>query len=58
MREERIRGRRWIDTSYYVSVQFSLVAQSCPTLCDPTDYSTSGFPVHRQLLELTKTHVQ
>ena len=30
MREERIRGRRWIDTSYYVSVQFSLVAQSCP----------------------------
>ena len=35
----------------------SSVAQSCPTLCDPTDYSTPGFPVHRQLPELTQTHV-
>ena len=33
------------------------VAQSCLTLCDPTDCSTSGFPVHHQLLELTQTHV-
>ena len=37
--------------------QFSSVAQLCPTLCDPMDYSTSGFPVHHQLLELTQTHV-
>ena len=37
--------------------QFSSVAQSCPTLCDPMDYSTPGFPVHHQLLELTQTHV-
>ena len=36
--------------------QFSSVAQSCPTLCDPMDYSTSGFPVHRQLPELAQTH--
>ena len=39
------------------SVQFSSVAQSCPTLCDPMDYSTPGFPVHRQLSELAPTHV-
>ena len=39
------------------SVQFSSVAQSCPTLCDPMDYSTPGFPVHHQLPELTQTHV-
>ena len=31
--------------------------QSCPTLCDPMDYSTPDFPVHRQLLEFTQTHV-
>ena len=35
----------------------SSVAQSCPTLCDPMDCSTLGFPVHHQLLELTQTHV-
>ena len=28
------------------SVQFSLVAQSCPTLCDPMNCSTPGLPVH------------
>ena len=36
--------------------QFSSVAQSCPTLCDPMDYSTPGFPVHHRLLEFTQTH--
>ena len=36
---------------------FSSVAQSCPTLCDPMDYSTPGFPVHHQLPELAQTHV-
>jgi len=30
---------------------------SCPTLCNPMDYSTPGFPVHHQLLELAQTHV-
>ena len=40
-----------------VSVQFSSVAQSCLTLCDPMDWSTPGLPVHHQLLELTQTHV-
>ena len=39
-----------------VSVQFSSVNQSCPILCNPMDYSTPGFPVHHQLLELTQMH--
>ena len=34
------------------------VAKSCPTLPDPMDCSTPGFPVHHQLLELAQTHVQ
>ena len=33
------------------------VTQSCPTLCDPMDYSTPGLPVHHQPPELTQTHV-
>ena len=37
--------------------QFSSVAQSCLTLCDPMDCSTPGLPVHHQLPELTRTHV-
>ena len=39
------------------SVQFSSVAQSCPTLCDPMNHSTPGLPVHHQLQEFTQTHV-
>ena len=35
------------------SVQFSSVAQSCLTLCDPMDCSTPGLPVHNQLPEFT-----
>ena len=41
----------------FVLSQFSSVAQSCLTLCDPTDCGTPGFPVHHQLLELTQTYV-
>ena len=37
--------------------QFSSIAQSCLTLCDPMDCSTTGFLVHLQLQELTQTHV-
>ena len=37
--------------------QFSSVAQSLLTLCDPMDCSTSGFPVHHQLPELAQTHL-
>ena len=39
------------------SVQFSSVAQSCPSLCDPMNHSTPGLPVHHQLPEFTQTHV-
>ena len=44
-------------TFYKYSVQFSSVAQSCPTLSDPMNNSTPGLPVHHQLLEFTQTHV-
>ena len=40
-----------------LQVQFSSVAQSCPTLCDPMNHSTQGLPVHHQLPEFTQTHV-
>ena len=38
-------------------VHFSLVAQSCPTLCDPMNCSTPGLPVHHQIPQFTQTHV-
>ena len=41
---------------YSKSQQFSSVAQSCPTLCDPMNHSTPVLPVHHQLLEFTQTH--
>ena len=37
--------------------QFSSVAQSCPTLCNPMNRSTPGLPVHHQLPEFTQIHV-
>ena len=39
------------------SVQFSSVAQSCPTLCNPMNHSTPGLPVHHHLPEFTQTHL-
>ena len=39
------------------SVQFSSVAQLCPTLCDPMNRSTPDLPVYHQLLEFTQAHV-
>ena len=41
----------------FISVQFSSITQSCPTLCDPMNSSMPGLPVHHQLPELTQTHV-
>ena len=38
-------------------MEFSSVAQLCPTLCDPMDCSMPGFPVHHQLLELAQIRV-
>ena len=40
-----------------VSVQFSLVTQSCLTLCNPMDCSTPSLPVHHQFPEFTQSHV-
>ena len=37
--------------------QFSSATQLCPTLCDRTNHSTPGLPVHHQLPESTQTHV-
>ena len=41
----------------YIYVSISSVTQPCLTLFDPIDCSTSGFPAHHQLPELTQTHV-
>ena len=46
---------KWIIHTYIY--QFSSVAQSCLTLCNPMDCSTPGLPVHHQLPEPTQTHV-
>ena len=45
--------------SYQLKVehQFNSIVQLCPTLCDPMDCSTPGFPLHHQLPELAQTHV-
>ena len=57
---------RWSDMHFsyslgfensFSSVQFSSVAQWCPTLCDPMKHSTPSLPVHHQLPEPTQTHV-
>ena len=46
---------KWLIQWFLVSV--SSVTQLCPTLCNPMDCSTPGFPVHHQLLEPTQSHV-
>ena len=53
---------RWMDKEDAVHVyngkrQFSSAAWSCRTLCDPTNRSTPGLPVHHQLPEFIQTHV-
>ena len=58
-REGRIR-KEWkfgISRGTLLSVQFSSVPQSCPTLCNPMNCSTPGLPVHHQLPKPTQTHV-
>ena len=37
--------------------QFRSVPQSCPTLCEPMDFSMADLPIHHQLQEFTQTHV-
>ena len=47
----------YLHKALFFSVQFSSVAQSCPTLCDPMNHSTPGLAVHHHLREFTQTHV-
>ena len=49
---------RSMNQGKFSSVQFSSVAQSCLTLCDPMNCSTPGLPVHHHLPEFTQTHVR
>ena len=47
----------WKPLFFLHLVQFSSVAQLCPTLCNPVNRSTPGLSVHHQLPEFTQTHV-
>ena len=51
------QSQRWSPCFVIQSAQFSLVAQSCATLCNPMNRSMPGLPVHHQLPEFTETHV-
>ena len=55
--ENKTRSWLWLIswTPYCQVSQFSSVARSCLTLCDPTNYSTLGLPVHHQIPEFTQT---
>ena len=48
---------KWIRKLWYIYIQFSSVAQSCPTLCNPMDCSMPGLPVHHQPPEFTQIHL-
>ena len=52
-----VSGEQRRGLSHTCSVQFSSVAQSCLTLCDPMNRSTLGLPIHHKLLEFTQTRV-
>ena len=45
------------ESHFQIRSQFSSVAQSCPTLCDPMNCSRPGLPAHHQLPEFTQTHL-
>ena len=46
-----------LEGKFFTTQSVSSVTQSCPTLCDPMDFTMPGFPVHHQLPELAQTHV-
>ena len=52
--KDYLKGGETLDQLFF---QFSSVAQSCPTLCDPMNCSMPGLPIHHQLPEFTQTHV-
>ena len=41
----------------YIHIYIICSVTKCSTLCDPTDYSTPGFPVPHYLREFAQTHV-
>ena len=56
----RLSMQYWLSRllkNQFSSVQYSSVAQSCLTLCNPMNHSTPGLLVHHQLPEFTQTHV-
>ena len=55
LKDRSIANGWWLHKSN--KIQFSSVAQSCLTFCDPMNHSTPGLPVHHQLPEFTQTHV-
>ena len=55
--ESRLLGEISVTSDMQIRDQIRSVTQSCLTLCDPMTRSTSGLPVHHQLLEFTKTHI-
>ena len=57
IKNDRMNSVYFQGKSFNITVQFSSVDQSCPTLCDPMNRSMPGFPVHHQLPEFTQTHV-
>ena len=52
-----LSSRKATYSRFLMTVQFSLVTQSRPTLCDPMNRSMPGLPVHHQLPESTQTHI-
>ena len=56
MREALCLQKVYIKVIQILPNQSSSVAQSGPTICDPRNRSTAGFPVHHQLPESTQTH--
>ena len=55
IKEENYLGYNQVGTMR--NLQYSSVAQSSPTLCDPMNRSIPGLPVRHKLLEFTQTHV-
>ena len=50
---------RWMDKEDVLHTYSGILSsvQFCPTLCNPMDCSTPGFPVHHQLPELAQTQL-
>ena len=48
---------KYAKTARWLIVQFSSIAQSCLTVCEPMDCNRPGLPVHHELQEFTQTHV-